>query len=139
MADNVNYTEPGSGTAFRTIEIDSKHIQAITSGDLTLASSNTTPITASGDTEVIAAPGASNKLLIYYIHVSNAGSTSIHVGFKEGSGNVMYRSYMPQGKDFAHNIKPGFWELAANTALNLNLSATGGSINYTVEYETVAV
>jgi hypothetical protein len=106
---------------------------------VTLASSNTTPITASGDTTAISAPSAGNHIRVYAVHTSNDSATATITGWKDGTGTPKrYPAMLPQYGQHAHNVKggDGYWALTTATALVLHCSAAA-SVHYTVEYEVV--
>lgn len=101
-------------------------------------SSNGTPITAT-TTTVIAAPSAGNHLRIVRIHMSNGGSTATWVAVRDGAaGTRHYNTYLPQGGAFSINLNSsGPLDLTTATRLDIFLSAAG-SIEYEIDYFTVA-
>jgi hypothetical protein len=111
-----------------------------TPSKLQRASTNNTAITATGDTTVIAAPGAGFHLEILYIQETNAGATASVVYWKEGVGGAFLYPYtllaaLPNAYiDFLTNGNP--WKVASNTAFVMNQSAAG-TIHYTVDYFVV--
>ena len=93
---------------------------------------------ASGDNELIAAPGAGYKLVIYYFMIENESSTATTMILKDGSTAKYRRLGQNQGDGLTREFPRGDpWELAENAALNLNLSGAN-QCGYNVEYETVA-
>lgn len=150
MADNFDVT-PGTGKTVATDDISSVHYQKmkialgrdgvvedlLSFGAVSLASSNASPVTASGDTTIIAAPGGSNILRVLYILLQNTSNTPVRVSLKDGAGGAQrYPITLPKYGVFAHNLKPDWWDLTANTALILNCDVDG-SIDYQIEYKTV--
>jgi hypothetical protein len=109
----------------------------VTGPQMTLASSDATPITTATGTIVVAAPAANFHLRIYYVMANNSSATACRVSWRDGAAGVQrYPATLCQYSTFAHNIKPGYWDLTSATALYLTTSATG-SIDWTVEYEVV--
>lgn len=79
--------------------------------------------TASGDTEVVAATaGASIVVTSYWL--SNRGSADITAALREGTTDRIKGMLAANGGGVAQPLHP-HWKLPVNTALNLNLSATG--------------
>ena len=95
-------------------------------------------IAASGETEVIAAPGADKCIRIKLMMVNNVGADQRVVSFKEGaSGTVKYLNSMPQyGSMWNLNLIGAYWILPPNTALIGNLDA-GGNANIQPAYDIV--
>ena len=111
----------------------------ITGPSFTIASSNATPITTATDTSLITTPGVGYKIRVYYINASNSSATTTDVSWRSSAtGTQLYRNTLLQGGIFAHNLKPGYWDLTENQALVLTTSAAG-SVHWTVEYEIVKV
>lgn len=90
---------------------------------------------ASGDTTVIAAPGAGKFLRVHGYDLAPAGTVSVK--WKDTAG-ASYSGVMPTvvgagpNEAFAHD---GLFDLAANTGLVLNLSGAvqvGGTVDYSV-------
>ena|ERR1051326_581541 len=100
-------------------------------------SSNGTPVAASGNTTVVAAPGAGLHLEVRYIAASTTDNTSVVVSWREGAaGNKNYPMRMNANTTyFERDILP-IWKLASNTALVLNCDVLG-SVNWAVDYEIV--
>ena len=95
-------------------------------------------ITASGETEVIAAPGAELCIRIKTMMVNNVGADQRVVSFKEGaSGTVKYTNSMPQyGSMWNMNFIGAYWILPPNTALIGNLDGVG-DVNIQPSYDIV--
>jgi len=95
-------------------------------------------ITASGETEVIAAPGAGRCLRIKLMMVNNVGADQRVVSLLEGaSGTEKYKNSMPQyGSMWNLNMIGGYWILPPNTALVGKLDA-GGDVNIQPAYDIV--
>jgi len=87
-------------------------------------------ITASGETEIIAAPGADKCIRIKTMMVNNVGADQRVVGFLEGTGGTeKFKNSMPQyGSMWNMNFIGAYWILPPNTALVGNLDA-GGDMN----------
>ena len=102
------------------------------------ASSNATPITST-TTGVISAPSAGNHLTITRFHIANGGSTATWVALRDGAaGTQYYRTYLPQGGVISLNLNAtGVLNLTTATRLDIVLSAAG-SVEYTIDYLTVA-
>lgn len=100
----------------------------------------TVAATASGSTELVAAPGAGNHLRVYYLMSSSDSATATMVHFRDGTGggNKYSHKLHSQGQAWAHNIKPGYWDLTTATGLFVNLGTAATSIYVTAETETVA-
>lgn len=95
-------------------------------------------ITDSGETEVIAAPGADRCLRIKLMMVNNVGADQRVVGFLEGSGGTeKYKNSMPQyGSMWNMNFIGAYWILPPNTALVGNLD-DAGDVNIQTAYDIV--
>jgi hypothetical protein len=102
------------------------------------ASSNGTPIAAT-TTSVVAAPSAGSHLRVVRFHASNGGSTATWISIRDGAaGTQFYRTYLPQNGVLSLNLNySGPLDLTSATRLDLVLSAAG-SVEYTVDYLTVA-
>jgi hypothetical protein len=119
--------------------------------DITLRSSDASPITTATDTIAVPAPGANKYIAVVYIFATNAGATATKVAWRDGvAGALRFLDYLPQGKPFGHRfgeplrdsieridklgpIVCGRWKLTANTALYINTNAAG-EVHWTVEY-----
>jgi hypothetical protein len=104
---------------------------------LTNTSSAGTAITTATNTSIIAAPGASTHLRIHRLWAQNAGSTGTWAYWGNGSGVKTLPFYLAQYQPTMVALH-GSWELSTNTALFLATSTAGASIEYFVEYETLA-
>jgi len=95
-------------------------------------------ITASGETEVIAAPGAGNCLRIKLMMVNNVGADQRVASFLEGTGGTeKYKNSMPQyGSMWNLNFIGAYWILPPNTALIGNLDGVG-NVNIQSAYDIV--
>jgi hypothetical protein len=97
---------------------------------------------SSGDTALIAAPGASTRIKLIRVEASNThASTALTVGLKSASlngGTIFGKKYLPAAGGQAVWVFPnGHLMAGANEALNANLSAAG-TVSFTAYYETVA-
>lgn len=95
--------------------------------------------TASGDTTVIAAPGAGVNLFINKVSVHNRGAATIVVAFTDGAaGTVRWRAELAvEGGGSLIDFGPRGWKLTANTALVVNLATAGDvDVNVTEHYVT---
>ena len=94
--------------------------------------------TASGNTVVIAAPGAGLCIRIKTLMVNNVGADQRVVYLREGTaGSAKYKNSMPQyGSMWNMNFIGAYWILPPNTALLVNLDAIG-SINVQTSYDLV--
>lgn len=111
--------------------------------EVTIASSNGTPITATTNTELIAPPGAGKAIRIYYITLSNSVATDSIVGVRQGENTsttdpIVYENELTHYQPFPHTIAGGngYWQLDENNGLYLKQSAAG-TIYYTIEYKEV--
>jgi len=88
---------------------------------------NSTNVTASGNTELIATPGASVSLYIKKGSVHNANPTAITVQLKDGTaGAVVWQAELAStGGGSLFDFGDVGWKLTSNTALNGNLSGSG--------------
>jgi len=94
--------------------------------------------TNSGETSVIAAPGADKCIRVKAIMVNNVGADQLAVSFREGtSGSDKFKNSMPQyGSMWNANLIGAYWILKPNTALLVNLGAIG-NVNVQVGYDIV--
>lgn len=94
--------------------------------------------TASGNTVVLAAPGANLCIRIKTLMVNNAGADQLLVYLREGTaGSAKYKNSMPQyGSMWNMNLIGSYWVLKPNTALYVNLADTG-SVNVQLGYDIV--
>jgi len=95
-------------------------------------------ITASGETAVIAAPGANKCIRIKTMMVNNVGADQRVVSFLEGTGGTeKFKNSMPQyGSMWNLNFIDAYWILPPNTALVGKLDGTG-SVNIQPGYDIV--
>lgn len=101
-----------------------------------------TQVTASGDTSLIAAPGAGTRLKILRVEASNShASTAATIGLKSPSlngGAVFGKRYLPAvGGAAVWQFPFGHLMCGVNEAFSANLGATG-QVEVTTYYETVA-
>lgn len=83
--------------------------------------------TGSGDTEIIAAPGASLSLYIVRVALINGGAAVLNAQLQE-DGSATNRGggdLAADGGGVILDYGPRGWKLTANTALDVNLSAGG--------------
>jgi hypothetical protein len=85
---------------------------------------------AAGDNELVAAPGAGKYIVVDWFLIQNESAVSTTMILKNGAAAGPRILAALQG-DGLSVFKP--WKLAANTALNLNLSGAN-SCGYTVCY-----
>jgi len=95
-------------------------------------------ITASGETEVLATPGANLCIRIKVMMVNNVGADQRVVSFLEGtSGTEKFKNSMPQyGSMWNLNFIGAYWILPPNTALVGKLDNTGNA-NIQLGYDIV--
>lgn len=90
---------------------------------------------ASGNNELIAAPGATRRLVIIDIVVQNESATETTVLLKSGS-TTQWRGKLVAGAALSMSFQRGQeWRLGANEALNLDLGGAN-SHGYSVRYMT---
>lgn len=93
--------------------------------------------TASGETTIIAAPGASLSLYICKGSVHNRAATNRLVALKDGAaGTIRFRAELAsEGGGTLFDFGSRGWKLTANTLLSLNLDAAGDvDVNVTSYY-----
>lgn len=92
-------------------------------------------VTASGDTEILVAPGATENLVIKGFHFSNNNSSKVTVSLKAGSGGQERFSTVlaANGGNFDKNLIGRNWELPLNTALIVKLSGAS-DVYVSIEY-----
>lgn len=94
-------------------------------------------VTASGDSEVIAAPGAGVSIHVTSVMASGYADVLTRVGVREGpAGVIRTRGTVVRGGGFRQHYSPA-WKLPANTALTVN-SDVAGDFDLTVVYFTAA-
>lgn len=83
--------------------------------------------TASGDTAVISAPGASLSLHICKGSIHNAGAAAVQVALQENASatDVWAAELAADGGGSLFDFGDRGWKLTANTGLDVNLGATG--------------
>ena len=93
-------------------------------------------VTASGDTEILPAPGAGNYLTIKGFHFSNNHSSKVTVSLKAGTGgeNKFSAILAANGGSFDKNLIGRYWRLPINKPLVVNLSGAS-DVYVTIEYE----
>lgn len=95
--------------------------------------------TASGNTQVIAAPGTGNKLRIKFIKVWNSGTADITVYLRfTSTGTARFQATLAAKTGFLVNLIACNWEGGDNEDLYVNLSAAG-TIDVTALYTIEAV
>lgn len=95
-------------------------------------------LTASGETEVLAAPGVGKAIRIKVMMVNNVGADQRVVSFLEGTGGTeKFKNSMPQyGSMWNLNFIGAYWTLPEATALVGNLDDVG-DVNVQIGYEIV--
>lgn len=90
---------------------------------------------SSGDNELVAAPGAGNCLVLYFVQVQNESAVSTVVKLKDGAAQFYQAELTGEGAGSVLDIPQDgvALKLSPNSALNLNLSGAN-SHNYTVWY-----
>lgn len=109
--------------------------QPVSTAQPTTETPATGTITASGDTTVVAAPGAGNRIVVYYYTwVPDPDSTNTPMVTLKASGGTAYHLAPATAKTWTHT-------LPENEALVLSLSqtASGDGVGYTIFYGTEAV
>jgi hypothetical protein len=92
--------------------------------------------TASGVTQIIAAPGAGVSLHICKGSINNGGAAVLNAGLRQASGsNVWEMDLAADGGGALFDFGERGWKLTANTALQVDLGAAGDAwINVTEYY-----
>lgn len=93
---------------------------------------------ASGNNELVAAPGAGYRLVVKDIHIQNESTTETTAKLKSGSTDIRRAKLAGSAwfsLSFAANEE---WRLAENEALNLDLSGAN-SHGYSLRYFTEPV
>jgi hypothetical protein len=90
----------------------------------------------SGDTELIASPGADNYIVVKGFHFTNSDSSVNTVHLKAGTSgkNLFSTTLAANGGNFDVNLLGRYWRLPINKALVINLESAG-KIGVTIEYE----
>lgn len=83
--------------------------------------------TASGNTTVIAAPGASTSLYICRGSMHNSGAANVVAKLQDGAGGTdrFAAELASEGGGTIFDFGDRGWKLTANTLLNVNLDAAG--------------
>jgi hypothetical protein len=91
-------------------------------------------VTASGDTTVIAAPGAGISIHVLWVWLSNNAAAKRKVALREGAaGTIRARGTLAtDGGGVTKSFRP-WWKLPAATALVVNLDAAG-DVEVNIEY-----
>jgi len=123
---------------------DATHLWADLLGRLVVLTGHPSPeapvavnATASGNTTVIAAPGASLSLYIVKASVHNRDTTNRLVSLQDGAGGTTrWRAELAsEGGGSLIDFGSRGWKLTANTLLNVNLDAAGNiDVNITEYY-----
>ncbi|MFQ5850896.1 MAG: hypothetical protein ACE5JU_09945 [Candidatus Binatia bacterium] len=98
---------------------------------------DTTNATAAGDTALLAAPGAGVSHYIQKGSVHNGGASPVIVQLKDGATVRWQAELAADGGGSLFDFGARGWKLAANTALNGNLSAAG-SVDFNITQRYVA-
>jgi hypothetical protein len=104
----------------------------------------TVSASTSGETTVVAAPGAGNKLRLYWMHIAsepdNGAKVTASLRFDTGGTDFVSVPLSQYGGVFAHSYKGGrsYYDGGENEALIVNLSAAQ-DVTVNVDYEVVAV
>jgi hypothetical protein len=140
VAARANANEPTAVSA----DGDVTHLWADLLGRLVVITGHPSPeapatvnATASGNTTVIAAPGASLSLYICKGSIHNSGSANITAILQDGaSGTARWAAELAsEGGGSLFDFGARGWKLTANTLLNVNLSGAGDvRINITDYY-----
>ncbi len=112
---------------------------SVTATQSTVSMTTVTNTTStSGDNTIIAAPGASTRIVIYSLQIQLEGATATTILKKSGSTTIG-RLYCAAAGDGAIFVYPAGRELrlGTNEAFVLNLSGAN-AIGYTVRYSTEA-
>lgn len=92
----------------------------------------------SGDNELVAAPGAGERIVVTAFILQNESASATTMILRDGTTSKWRYLGQSQGSSIDIVLPPGReWKLTTNTALNLNLSganACGYTVQYYVEY-----
>lgn len=94
-------------------------------------------VTASGDTALVAAPGASLSIYVTGFWLSNNAATKIKALLRDGTTARYGGTLAADGGGVTRNNISPPWKLAANAALNVNLPSTG-DVEASVEFFVAA-
>jgi hypothetical protein len=140
VAARANANEPTAVSA----DGDATHLWADLVGRLVVITGHPNPeapvtvnATASGNTTVIAAPGASVSLYICKASVHNRDSANVVVTLQDGAGGTArWRAELAaEGGGALIDFGTRGWKLTANTLLNVNLGGAGSvDVNVTSYY-----
>jgi hypothetical protein len=140
IAARANANEPTAVSA----DGDATHLWADLLGRLVVITGHPNPeapatvnATASGNTTVIAAPGASVSLYICKASVHNRDSANVVVALQDGAGGTSrWRAELAaEGGGALIDFGTRGWKLTANTLLNINLGGAGNvDVNITSYY-----
>ena len=110
---------------------------------VTAAHKTLTPISdivsTSGDTTLVAAPGAGYRIVVTSFVIQNVSSTATTMILQDGSDETRPCLGQNQGDGLTQTFAPGSeWRLTENSALVFNLSGAN-QCRYTVDYYIEAV
>ena len=96
-------------------------------------------VSASGDTQLVAAQGSGNRISIAWVRLANESATETTVELRSGSTEIFRSVLAPKstaGASSTEMIFPAYFplETAANAALNINLSGAN-TIGYSIGYQ----
>ena len=132
QADTAATTDTGS---FSLISLFKRLLTIVSRPNIVYANDT---LTATTDTQIVAAPGAGVSVYITHLVVQNITTTATTVNVKHGTTTVLSFLLQTQGASqvIAFPQRRDF-KLTANTALNLQ-ATTANSITYSVGYFTGA-
>lgn len=84
---------------------------------------DTVTLTATGDTALKAAPGAGQSIHVLLLTATNTSATKVRLDIKDGTTVRFSFMLAADGGGFVLPIPAPGWKLAANTALNVAISA----------------
>lgn len=139
MTDNITLTIGSATYTVATDDVSGAHYQRVLAYP---AEKTVTVVTgtasSSGDNALIAAPGASTRIVVCWVVIQNESSTATTLILRDGTTSKIRVLGQNQGDGLSMVFPPDArWKLTANTALNLNLSGAN-SCGYTVGYYTEA-
>lgn len=91
-----------------------------------------TNVTASGDTALVAAPGASLSIYVTNFWISNNGAAKIKAALRDATTTRWAGTLAADGGGVTGKFDPP-WKLAANAALNGNLGAAG-DVDFNIQF-----
>ena len=132
QADAAATTDTGS---FSLISLFKRLLTIVSRPNIVYANAT---LTATTDTQIVAAPGAGVSVYITHLVVQNITTTATTVNVKQGTTTVLSFLLQTQGASqvIAFPQRRDF-KLTANTALNLQ-ATTANAITYSVGYFTGA-